>query len=796
MGLVKKGCEMESLRIRKMMEAFLFQRRGGYVKDNDDVPDQGFMRTPPVKLSYRRNTRKGKQAMNMRILICSVLSFVVLPGVQLNAQWIQVSGSYGGNVQCLIASGTGLFAGTPNGVFHSTNGGQSWASTNLRLTSSVTSFALIGTNLFAGTKYGGVFLSTNDGGNWNAMNNGLANDSVLALAASGTNLFAGTKGGVFCSTNNGVTWTGMTNTLTKGLAVKINGTKDTSLFAIVADTAVMLSTDHGTNWKEVFKGGLVFVPPHTIRVDNIFSLASNDSSVFIGTASEVYRSTDNGLSWNVPSAIPFSVYSQGTSLAANNQDVFESDGFDVYHSTDNGASWNAVSTGLPRNSYTTPDIYSLTLNGSTLFAGTVAGAFSSTNNGRSWINLNNGMNASSVRSIVVNGSSIFASAGNGYHIIHSTDNGSSWTALNDTVYYHFRCLAAKDSCVVAGTDGPAMVAAQSPALISTNKGASWKTLENAPGALTNQSFGINDAYIFAGTTYGIGGILRCSVDSSAWSTIYVGPPAWGELPVRSIFVNGSDIFVGTDRIGIYHSPDNGATWSPINKGLDTSTSSFFVLVADSSNIFTSTSTMNGYPFVDRGMFHSSDNGATWNTANKGLTDSTITALAVHGLKVFAATDSGGVFLSTDNGGRWTSFDEGLPNPYISSLALNDSYVYAGILGGIWRRPLSEAVVSVTISSDNSLSDFSLRQNYPNPFNPSTKIQYQIPTASKVTIKIYNLLGQNIATLVNEQKMAGSYSVEWNASNVPSGVYFYQTEAISVSDPNKRFVDVKKMILLK
>jgi len=95
-----------------------------------------------------------------------------------------------------------------------------------------------------------------------------------------------------------------------------------------------------------------------------------------------------------------------------------------------------------------------------------------------------------------------------------------------------------------------------------------------------------------------------------------------------------------------------------------------------------------------------------------------------------------------------------------------------------------------------VSSFQLQQNYPNPFNPSTTIRYQIPEAGRVTIKIYNILRQNVATLVNEQKPAGDYSVEWNASNVPSGVYFYRTEAVSVSDPGKRFVAVKKMILLK
>ena len=86
-------------------------------------------------------------------------------------------------------------------------------------------------------------------------------------------------------------------------------------------------------------------------------------------------------------------------------------------------------------------------------------------------------------------------------------------------------------------------------------------------------------------------------------------------------------------------------------------------------------------------------------------------------------------------------------------------------------------------------NFSLYQNYPNPFNPSTKIRYDIPKAERVTIKIYDLLGKEVSTLVNENKSAGSYVVEFNASGLTSGIYFYRIFAGS-------YTDTKKMILVK
>lgn len=85
--------------------------------------------------------------------------------------------------------------------------------------------------------------------------------------------------------------------------------------------------------------------------------------------------------------------------------------------------------------------------------------------------------------------------------------------------------------------------------------------------------------------------------------------------------------------------------------------------------------------------------------------------------------------------------------------------------------------------------FRLEQNYPNPFNPSTTIKYSLPEVRKVTLTLFNLLGEEVATLVNEEKVAGYYTVEFNAASLPSGVYFYRISAGS-------FVETKKMVLMK
>ena len=94
-----------------------------------------------------------------------------------------------------------------------------------------------------------------------------------------------------------------------------------------------------------------------------------------------------------------------------------------------------------------------------------------------------------------------------------------------------------------------------------------------------------------------------------------------------------------------------------------------------------------------------------------------------------------------------------------------------------------------LSQDKLPNSFRLSQNYPNPFNPSTVISYQLPVNSKVSLKIYDLLGREIATLVNEEQSAGWKQVEWNATSVASGIYFYKLQA-------NNFIETKKMLVIK
>lgn len=122
--------------------------------------------------------------------------------------------------------------------------------------------------------------------------------------------------------------------------------------------------------------------------------------------------------------------------------------------------------------------------------------------------------------------------------------------------------------------------------------------------------------------------------------------------------------------------------------------------------------------------------------------------------------------------------------YVITSVFNFDLVYAKINGIEYGQ-----LVSVKDKELKSLAEFTLSQNYPNPFNPSTKIKYSIPKTSFVALNVFDILGREVATIVNEEKTIGNYEVEFDGKNLPSGVYFYK---FKVGD----FIEIRKMVLLR
>ncbi len=137
----------------------------------------------------------------------------------------------------------------------------------------------------------------------------------------------------------------------------------------------------------------------------------------------------------------------------------------------------------------------------------------------------------------------------------------------------------------------------------------------------------------------------------------------------------------------------------------------------------------------------------------------------------------------------TTADRATITDYYIFLLGNDSLRYSKWNAGSTFYPFTWTDWTSVEENDQPVKSFKLFQNYPNPFNPATKIRYELPERSFITIRVYDVLGKEIATLVNEEKLSGSYEVEFNRNGLASGIYYYRITA-------GNFSQTKKMILLK
>jgi len=188
-----------------------------------------------------------------------------------------------------------------------------------------------------------------------------------------------------------------------------------------------------------------------------------------------------------------------------------------------------------------------------------------------------------------------------------------------------------------------------------------------------------------------------------------------------------------------------------------------------------------------GIYLSTNNGMNW--AQTALNKS-VSSIVVNGNNVFAgisnsANDSGGVYLSTNNGTSWIEKNQGFNlSLTVQTLITANNFIFAGTYGkSVWRRLLSEIIGIQNISTEIPAL-YSLSQNYPNPFNPVTKITYDIPKNGFVKLIVFDVLGREVQTLVNESLKPGAYKASFNASQYPSGVYFYRLTTDGFSETRK------------
>jgi hypothetical protein len=140
---------------------------------------------------------------------------------------------------------------------------------------------------------------------------------------------------------------------------------------------------------------------------------------------------------------------------------------------------------------------------------------------------------------------------------------------------------------------------------------------------------------------------------------------------------------------------------------------------------------------------------------------------------------------------YSTANSGLPHNEVRDLEIdNNGSIWIGTMGGGIAVYNETGIVSVDEGEFKKLpTDYFLFQNYPNPFNPTTRIKFDLPKSSHVLLRVFDLLGQEKTTLVDKELSSGYHEIEFDAGNLPSGIYFYRLEA-------EGFIQTKKMILVR
>jgi hypothetical protein len=345
-------------------------------------------------------------------------------------------------------------------------------------------------------------------------------------------------------------------------------------------------------------------------------------------------------------------------------------------------------------------------------------------------------------------------------MVRSTDNGNSWdyepTLPPEPFVFH---LAADRDRFFSGT--------QSSFFVSGDAGATWNCVDTNRMAL---SFLPLWDTILVGAGFGIS---RSTDGGGSWIHVDFDPGN----NVHSLVSDGNLVFAGTSR-GLYRSSDHGSTWHEI--GFRDTT--ILTMAHCQGSLFVSTFSGPGMEYPSGGYW-STDNGQTW-TRNDTL--NAIVLFAERDL-LFSVFQNNLIGLSSDGGASWRNIIDDLSGSCYD-IAVNGTYVFVATSAGTYRRPLSELVTWIRQTSENvSPTEIALYQNYPNPFNPSTTIEFTVPHSNLVSLRVFDVIGREIATLVSQQMGSGRFRTQWDATGVASGVYLCRLQVGSKMTTRKLII---------
>jgi photosystem II stability/assembly factor-like uncharacterized protein len=669
-----------------------------------------------------------------------------------------------------------------------------------------------------------VFKTTDGGMSWNESSNGIEafeaygvwmddfrNGSVVGKRT----LYQG--GRMYNTTDGGDSWdlhlfTGDLIEMEYRIAKDIYYVDNLHRIIIAQYGRILYTSDGGETW--------IKTDSVTAWDLNDLSFANSEVGFVVGDKGTILKTTTGGRSWNVlPTNTTENLY--GVSFKDVNNGLIVSRMGTILRTTDSGISWYKQESG------TYNDLYKISFdnNGNGLIVGELGIILKTSDGGETWVREESGtsanLNAISFNDSIAiavgeygtvvrkgdidtskvetswtsqfNNSSIFfrnifsTNSENSFcisdsMIFRSSDSGISWELVHTTEHIRYFQLSIFDISFSDTKNGSA-IGGGGLIVNTTDGGESWFTREFTGDfdfmhwRIARGIFKIDSLHqVIVGD---IGTIIYTSNGGNTWER----PNSTTNDDLNDVFfVNSSTGFIAGKFGTILKTNTGGLTWSYLARETTNSLSGIFF-----------TDSLNGYVVGGSGtLLMTTNGGESWKSVETE-TSNDLNKVCFRDKNIGFIVGDLGTILSTANGGEsWrreysgTSYD-------LYGISVMDSVVLAvGFNGNILRKIIPfETIIDTTIIDTTTIdttltipTDYQLKQNYPNPFNPTTTIEYSIPKQSKVTVKVFDLLGREIATLVDEEKTAGNYMIDFNGSNLSSGIYFYRLDAGGFSETRK------------
>ncbi len=685
-----------------------------------------------------------------------------------------------------------IAVGDGGAVFISYDGGSNFGSYPIAGSPNLNSVHTINLKVWTVGDGGVVQLSTNGGSTFTSYGIGGGDINSVFFSDENTGWAVGAGGRIVKSINGGVSWIVQTS----GTANNLNGVRFTSAingYACGDNGTVLYTVNGGTTW----------TPYTTGTTKNLLSIDAINPNI-VATGADGIIAVYNGTTWSVKdyrSVIKPDVRSVSM---INATQFYTCGGGGFINFTADGGNTRAYQAN-PMQGYLSDIYFFNSLKGWAVANNTKAILW--TNNGGVTWQFQSGVSVTKtlVRKVTTSGNignpfclhpqnknGVFILSGN--VLRRSLDRGETWVTLNGSVpggACHSYFINAVDTNMMIASMG----SSGGRVIVSSNYGTTWTNSIN-PINLTSYGMPLEADPNFPNTVY-----LAPDNDSlmvstnwgTNWTSLSGGEPSGvfrSPCDVLVQFDNPSTIIIGDGVTG----SGSGKVWKSINGGLNwtlinTVSGSEIPMMANTSlnlNLIYHTTWSSGSFWKSQDMASTFTNlnqsGSLWAT-DIAKDDPTAVTYDLYGTNTYLSLDAGASFQTI---------------PATSSPAAGVVFMDKANLLFQHGTGVDKLVITYTVTpvvsngqiSSEVPSAFGLAQNYPNPFNPSTQIKYDIAKASLVSIKVYDVIGNEVANIFNGNLTAGKYSTDFNAANLATGIYFYSLSVDGVK------IDTKKMILIK